>query len=124
MTQPHDRPDPMDLIGAVRAFLADEVAAATTGQVSFHARVAANVLALVERELTNGPADAERHASRLAALGAADDANLAARIRSGEFDDRYDEIAPLLRAAVWDKLQVVNPKYAGEHTSSEAREGT
>jgi hypothetical protein len=112
MTAPHDRPDMQELLDAVRSFLLDDVVPATTGQVAFHARVAANVLALVDRELAAGPDDAERHAQRLAGLGCVDDEELAARIRAGEFDDRYDDVARVVRAAVWDKLQVANPKYA------------
>jgi hypothetical protein len=112
MTAPHDRPDAADLLDAVRSFLLDHVVPATSGQVAFHAKVAANVLALVGRELAAGPDDAERHQARLAALGCADDEELAARIRAGDLDDRYDEVARLVRAAVWDKLQVANPKYA------------
>lgn len=112
MTAPHDRPDAAELLTAVREFLMDDVVGATTGQVAFHARVAANVLALVVRELAAGPGDAEAHAVRLAELGVADDDDFAARIRAGQFDERYEEAARVVRAAVWDKLQVVNPKYA------------
>lgn len=114
MTAPHDRPDPMELLAAVREFLLDDVVAGASGQVAFHARVAANALGLVSRELASGAADAEAHAARLAALGCVDDVDLAARIRSGEFDGRYDEVAPVVRAAVWDKLQVANPNYADD----------
>jgi hypothetical protein len=122
MTAPHDRPDPMELLAAVRDFLLDDVVAATSGQVAFHARVAANAIGLVTRELASQPADAEAHAARLVGIGCVDDEDLAARIWAGEFDDRYDEMARVVRAAVWDKLQVANPKYAGEHSSAETRE--
>jgi hypothetical protein len=124
MSAPHDRPDPIELIAAVREFLLDDVAAGADAQVAFHSRVAANALGLVIRELASAGPDAEAHRTRLASIGCVDDADFAARIRSGEFDDRYHDVAPIVRAAVWDKLQVANPKYAGEHTSAEAREGT
>lgn len=116
MTSPHDRPTPIELLEAVRSFLVDDVIPATSGQVAFHARVAANALALCERELTSAVEDAQAHALRLAALGCEDDADLAARIRSGELDDRYDEVARVVRAAVAAKLRVANPKYAQERT--------
>ena len=51
MTEPHDVPDLAGLVEAVREFLEGDVAAATTGRVHFHARVATNVLRIVEREL-------------------------------------------------------------------------
>ena len=44
------------LLDAVREFLTDQVMPATAGQLAFHARVAANVLAIVARELELGTA--------------------------------------------------------------------
>ncbi len=52
---PHGRPTASELLDAVRGFLTDQVMPATGGQVSFHARVAANVLGIVARELELGP---------------------------------------------------------------------
>ncbi|MGN6676291.1 MAG: phosphotransferase family protein [Streptosporangiaceae bacterium] len=52
---PHGRPTASELLDAVRSFLTDEVMPATGGQVAFHARVAANVLGIVARELELGP---------------------------------------------------------------------
>ena len=46
-----------ELLDAVRRYLIDDVMPATTGRMSFHARVAANMLAVVERELAQPPAD-------------------------------------------------------------------
>ena len=51
---PHGRPTASELLDAVRGFLTDRVMAETTGQLAFHARVAANVLAIVARELELG----------------------------------------------------------------------
>src|SRR6185295_8845357 len=92
VTAPHDRPTAGELVEAVREFLERDVMAATEGRVQFHTRVAVNALGIVERELIEGPAIAEAHAARLAALGFADDAQLAAAIRAGDVDDRYDEV--------------------------------
>ncbi len=47
----HGRPTARELLAAVREYLLDDVLPATEGRVSFHARVAANVVAMVEREL-------------------------------------------------------------------------
>jgi hypothetical protein len=109
---PHDAPSAAELIEAVREFLEGDVMDATEGRVRFHARVAARALAIVERELATTPAMAEAHAARLAALGFASDAELAAAIRSGACDDRWDEVAAAVRATVADKLAVANPDYA------------
>lgn len=113
MSAPHDAPTAAELVEAVREFLEGDVMAATEGRVRFHARVAARVLAQVERELALGPGQEMAHADRLAGLGMADEAELAAAIRSGALDDRYDEVAAAIRATVADKLAVANPGYAG-----------
>src|SRR5262249_48838695 len=68
---PHGRPTASELLEAVREFLTGQVMPASTGQLAFHARVAANVLAIVARELELGtiPAGAglaERVAAKLA----------------------------------------------------------
>ncbi len=52
MTASHGRPTAAELVTAVAEFLDDDVRGATDGRVNFHARVAANVLRIVERELT------------------------------------------------------------------------
>jgi hypothetical protein len=109
---PHDAPSVVELIEAVREFLEGDVMDATEGRVRFHARVAGRALAIVERELATTPAMAEAHADRLAALGFASDVELAAAIRSGACDDRWDEVAAAVRATVADKLSVANPDYA------------
>jgi hypothetical protein len=111
MTAPHDAPTAAQLVEAVREFLEADVLGATEGRVQFHTRVAINVLRMVQRELEAGPGPAEAHAERLAALGVADDAELAAAIRSGALDDRYDEVKAAVWATVRDKLAVANPRY-------------
>ena len=51
---PFGRPTASELLDAVREFLTGSVMPATTGQLAFHARVAANVVAIVARELELG----------------------------------------------------------------------
>ncbi|HWC69338.1 MAG TPA: DUF6285 domain-containing protein [Acidimicrobiales bacterium] len=110
----HDPPSAAQLVEAVREWLDGEVVPATTGRLKFHARVASNMLAIVERELALGAQQAAAHRARLEALGVADEAELAAQIRSGALDDRLEEV----RAAVWEtvqaKLAVANPRYADD----------
>lgn len=107
----HDRPTVAELVEAVREFLERDVMAATDGRVQFHTRVAVNVLGMVERELRDGPAQASAHAERLAELGVESEAELAAAIRRGDLDDRYDEVKAVVWETVRDKLRVANPKY-------------
>ena len=85
---PHDIPSAVELLDAVREFLQSDVLPATEGRVRFHTRVAANVVAMVAREVALGPEQRAAHAARLEGLGVHSDAELAAAIRSGAFDDR------------------------------------
>ena len=56
---PHGRPTASELLEAVREYLLGSVLPATSGQLAFHARVAANALAIVARELELGPLPAD-----------------------------------------------------------------
>jgi hypothetical protein len=84
---------------------------ATEGRIQFHTRVAVNVLGMVQREIELGPAQEDAHRERLDALGFESDGALAAAIRRGEIDGRYDEIKSAVYDSVVDKLRVANPKY-------------
>lgn len=105
----YGRPTAAELVAAVADFLDNDVRAATEGQVNFHARVAANVLRIVERELSDD--SAADVTGRLAGLGFADEAQLAAAIRAGAMDDREGEVLPTLRALVRRRLAVAHPGY-------------
>lgn len=105
----HDAPSAAELVTAVRDFLESDVLPAVEGRVRFHTRVAVNVLGMVAREIELGPAQEEAHVARLAELGVADDAELAAAVRDGLDDSRLIEI---LRASVRAKLDVANPGYS------------
>jgi aminoglycoside phosphotransferase (APT) family kinase protein len=105
----HGRPTAAELVEAVREWVDADVRGATEGRVAFHARVASNALRIVERELAQGPGASAAHQERLAALGCADDAELARRIRTGDLDDRYAEVRQLVAWSVRAKLEVANP---------------
>ena len=107
----HGRPTAAELLDAARGFLSDTVMGATRGHVSFHARVTANVLGIVERQVLLGPAQEVRFRSGLADLGASSPAELCDAIRDGRFDDRQDELWRFLAASVRDRLAVANPKH-------------
>ena len=88
MTGVHGRPTAAELVAAVAEFLETDVRDGTSGAVNFHARVAANVLRTVERELLDDNA-----AQPLAdAGGYSDERALSAAIRRGELDDRGPEL--------------------------------
>ncbi|TMR98528.1 DUF6285 domain-containing protein [Nonomuraea basaltis] len=110
---PHDVPTAAQLVAAVRDFLQTDVLPAAEGRVRFHTRVAINVLGMVEREIELGPAQAEEHAARLAGLGVAGDAELAAAIREGRVPDDH-ALVTALEQAVRAKLAVANPGYLAE----------
>jgi hypothetical protein len=111
MVQPHDAPSASELIAAVREFLERDVLPTAEGRVKFHSLVAINALGMVERELELGSQQAIDHAERLAELGFADDAELAAAVRSGHLDDRYSEVKAVLEQSLRAKLAVANPAY-------------
>lgn len=105
------RPTAEELVEAVREYLREDVIEATEGRIRFHARVAANALAMVERELQGGPAAEDAHAAALLALGVEDEAGLAAAIRSGSLADRADEVEATVWASVLAKLAIANPDH-------------
>lgn len=115
MTDLYGRPTAAELVAAVADFLDHDVRDAVTGQVNFHARVAANALRMVQRELL------AQHASEvtdviaaLAALGVADETNLADAIRGGAMDDRGEDLLSCLRMVVSHRLAAAHPGYEQE----------
>jgi hypothetical protein len=108
----HGRPTAAELVAAVAEFLETDVRESTAGQVNFHARVAANVLRIVERELLTESCDDATAA--LADLGFDDEAQLAAAIRSGDLDERSEQLRSALRTLVSHRLSVAHPGYDRE----------
>jgi len=108
-TAPFGRPTAVELVGAVEGYLRDTVLPSSEGAAGFEARVAANALAMVGRELVVGPVAAADHRLRLHGLGFADDAALAGAIRSGSCDERLDEVGAVLAHSVVDALAVTGP---------------
>ena len=108
----HYRPTAAELVAAVAEFLEKEVRDATgpnsrladAGAVNFHARVAANALRIVERELRQDSAEPSL-------LGFADEQQLATAIRHGDFDHRGPELESVLRNLVRHRLDVAHPGY-------------
>ncbi|HTO00899.1 MAG TPA: DUF6285 domain-containing protein, partial [Microthrixaceae bacterium] len=107
----HGRPTALELINAVREDLMERVIPKLPKGDQFSTRVAANALAIVERELAATPPP----------VLTIDEVALAGRIRSGSgLDDDLsdhgltdDELADL-RAAVAARVSVANPKWAAQ----------
>ncbi|ODR04723.1 hypothetical protein BHQ15_16720 [Mycolicibacillus koreensis] len=110
----YGRPTAAELVEAVIEFLTTEVAAATTGAVAFHTKVAANALRIVQRELHEGATGADAAAAALNRLGFDDEAAVAAAVRAGDFDERGDELTAALETLVRHRLAVAHPGYAGD----------
>ena len=124
----NDRPTAVELLGAVRRFLEREVVPALEGPLRYHARVAANVVAVVAREIAVEEQQLEAEWERLGRLLGRDEPppasrdtlrsavragteEIARRIRAGEADSGpwRDALIAHLRATVADKLDVARP---------------
>jgi len=124
-----DLPTPSEIIGAVSAFLKEVVAKETQGAVSFQARVAANALEIVRRQLDLAPAEEAAELERLKALLGHDgpladlNAELALAIREG----RLDLATPGLKEHLWSttlaKVAVDQPSYSGYRAALAERQG-
>ncbi len=124
----YDRPEIGELVAAVRDFLERRVLPELEGHTAFHARVAANALAIVERQIRLGPEAEAAESLRLRALlgrdGSLPELNreLCARIRSGEIGLETPGLAEHLRATTLAKLAVDQPRYSGHLRALAARD--
>jgi hypothetical protein len=123
MSAPHDQPDAPRLLEAVREFLSVEVEPHTEGRLRYHVKVAAHVLAIVDRELRLGQEQTVRHRERLRRLGFGSDRALASAIRSGALDGRLSVLERELAEMVADKLAVARPGYGQAASGPESPRG-
>jgi Domain of unknown function (DUF6285) len=114
-----DQPSMRELVEAVRDFLEQKAMPELKGHTAFHARVAANALSIVARELERGPQSARDEKKRLADLlghdGMLEDMNreLCKRIRSGEFTLGMPGLAEHLSITTREKVAIDQPGYPG-----------
>lgn len=123
-----DRPDAPELLEAVAEFLFTDVREWAPREKRFQVLVAANVCAVVARELRAGDTplredlalfgellgeDPQEPSSdaELAERVQAAQAELSRRLRAGELDDRLDQVAEALREHVRRQLQIARPGY-------------
>jgi hypothetical protein len=116
MSEVHSHPNAAELLDATIEFLADAITPALPVEHAFHFRVALNALGMVRRELETAADDDAAHRSRLAAIGYADDAALAAALRAGEVPaDRMPQVRASLLADAEARLRVVNPRFVADY---------
>jgi hypothetical protein len=130
-----DRPTYVELLAAIARFLDEEIVPNTEAARGFHARVAANALRTIHRELAaedehlaaewvglDSLLGAEPQPDGRAALRdriAARNAKLCERIRRGDADSGVfaDQVRDHVRKTVHNKLSVSNPRWLREtHT--------
>lgn len=114
----HTTPSAIELIAAVREFLQDQVMPATDGQLSFHARVAANVLSTVERELAAAGAD-EWATARLRSVGAGTESELREVVRRAPSLEDLGDVIDVLQDLTRARLTVSNPGYLADVTDDD-----
>jgi hypothetical protein len=124
-----DRPSAPDLLDAVAEYLFGELRAEVPREQRFRVLVAANLCAVVARELRAGEApdredlelfgellgettEVPKDPNALAEGARSAAAELAQRLRSGELDDRLDKLTPRLAQHVRRKLEIARPGYA------------
>jgi hypothetical protein len=103
------------LVLAVADFL-KSIEAELTGRSAFHAKVAANALAIVAREMVQAPRAAERaalaeflgHEATIDALRA----ELCGRLRAGQLTPETPGLLEALSTAVLAKVATDNPRYS------------
>ena len=114
-----DQPSMRELVDAVREFLETKAMPELKGHTAFHARVAANALAIVARELEHGGKSAEDETARLAALlghdGTLEELNreLCRRIRGGDMGLDTPGLAEHLAVTTREKVAIDQPGYSG-----------
>jgi hypothetical protein len=115
-----DRPTASEFLAAIADFLRDEAIPAldrAEPRLGFQMRVAANSLAILEREARLGPASDARELERLVRLLGRDgtlaelNRELARQLRAGERDERDHALMAHLEATIADKIAIANPKW-------------
>jgi len=108
-----------ELVVAVRDFLEQRAMPELKGHTAFHARVAANALSIVARELELAAVSGEAERARLAILLGHDgellalNRELCAAIRDGKIGLDTSGLAEHLTVTTRDKVGIDQPNYSG-----------
>lgn len=114
-----DQPSILELVEAVKNFLETRAMPELQGHTAFHARVAANALGIVAREIEAGPNAAAGEKARLVALlgsdGTLDELNriLSTHIREGLIGLDTPGLAEHLEKTTREKVTIDQPTYSG-----------
>lgn len=114
-----DLPSAAELLSSVRRYLKGDVVEQTGGRTRFLARVSANALGIVERELALGPPARDQERARLERLlGRAGTlaelrAGLCEALRDGSLGLDTPGLASHLRASVVNQVAIDQPRYSG-----------
>ena len=114
-----DQPSMLELVRAVRDFIETRAMPELKGQTAFHARVAANALSIVARELEHGGVSRDEEHARLVALlgrdGTVEELNreLCKRIREGAIGLETPGLTQHLEKTTRDKVEIDQPNYSG-----------
>ncbi len=114
-----DQPSMLELVDVVRAFIEQRAMPELKGHTAFHARVAANALGIVSRELKLGPAAATEEKTRLATLlghdGPLEELNreLCKQIREGTIGLETKGLKEHLDLTTRHKVEIDQPTYSG-----------
>ena len=114
---PVNKPTNIELLEAVEEFLRETVAHEVQGSTKYNSRVAANVLAILRRELSADPAIDADAVDRLETLtgdtGSEDKLTqkLSAMIRDGSLDYKDPRLMEHLKKSAVAKLKIDNPRY-------------
>lgn len=109
----------LELVKAVQSFIETKAMPELKGHTAFHARVAANALGIVARELELGPKAADSEKAQLVALlghdGTLEDLNrdLCRHIRGGEISTDSEVLRQHLELTTLDKVAIDQPNYSG-----------
>ncbi len=126
-----DHPCGPDILDAVARLLREQLVPQLQGSAAFQARVAANAVDLVAREMRQGPAAEAAALARLRTLlqrpeASADDlpaleAELAARLRSGNLATDAPGLQEHLWASTLAKMAIDQPSYASYQRALQLR---
>jgi hypothetical protein len=113
-----NQPNALELLAAVRGYLESTAIPNLSGHAAFHGKVAANVVAILERELAHGPAALGAEQARLSALlgreGSLEGlrADLCAQFENGALDAQSPGVLAHLLQTAADRVAIEQPTYA------------
>ena len=125
-----DQPSAIELVEAVTEFIRNHAMPQLQGHTAFHARVAANALDIVKRELEIGPDASAEERKRLSQLlgkeGSLEALNreLCEKIDKGEITLDTPGLHEHLWQTTLTKLAIDQPKYSGYRRALEERESS